>query len=153
MPASNKMSSIIAIYDLGPGYVERYTIVTSSISPVSHKYRALVIDENADGKDMLPYYEDFNVKSGISTKDRYGDRISYVDLPKPVQDYLNQWNILPEDPVFEVPCPGKMYSPENIKKIADETLEYLCKEYPYERNTYMRAAFEMFAAEIISRTR
>ncbi len=113
---------IITIYDLGPGFADRYTIVTTYINPRTGKYRALIIDEGATD---TPFYEDVG---NTFPKTQYGNKISYADLPKPVKDYLNRWNILPPNPVFEVACPSKMISVADIKRIADEIQVALIQE-------------------------
>jgi hypothetical protein len=145
--------TIIAIYDLGPGYSERYTIVTSSPKTAHEKmtsgYRALVTGERAEHDMPQPHW----ISVGqIFPKQQYGVKTTYESLPEDVKKYLNVRKIFPENSQQTNPNLSSMFSPQDVKDLADETLEYLCKEYPLERNTQMRASFEIFCAEIISRS-
>ncbi len=88
----------------------------------------------------------------IFPKQQYGVKTTYESLPEDVKKYLNVRKIFPENSQQTNPNLSPMFSPQDVKDLADETLEYLCKEYPLERNTQMRASFEIFCAEIISRS-
>jgi len=149
---------IAAIYDLGPNYTDRYTIVRSpppaSRDGMQPYIKALVIGENAEYDNPPPHW--IIIGNAISTS-QFGMKIEYRNLPENVKNYLETRKIFPDTSAIPPgsqprdPKSIRVFSHRDIKEIANETLEHLCKEYPLERNTIMRASFEIFCAEIISR--
>jgi len=81
--------NITGIYDLGPNFTDRYTIMTTSIDGETSETRALIFDDQADlyskphGAHWL----------SISLSQPLGKRILFKDLPADIQNYLDDYDI------------------------------------------------------------
>jgi hypothetical protein len=126
---------ITEIWDLGPNFTDRYTVLTTSIDYETGKKRALIFDDRVD------LYNPHNSRwISISPTQKLGKRIKFRDLPGNIQNYLGdydirtpenrklrEWAKQPKDKYIIEDVLRQLDGPENL----EDFLEWIADRFVY----------------------